>query len=335
MAASLPHTKTVKAKGKTYVYFDTGQSDAAGRKVYKRLPDPKDRAFGVTYAAYLAHRNRRIEPESTLLIPALIALYEKAPQFKKLAHATQDLYGYYLRRLADRFYNTPADEIARHDLVRLMDEMAETPIAANMTLKVANALYTWGRRRGHVKIDPFREIEQFEGGEYEPWPLDLLDAALASENPRVRLMVGLLYFTAQRIGDVLKMRWSDIRADGIHVRQQKTKKQLVIPIHSGLRPIIDAAERNGLMIVTRQDGGPLGTERARAILQGFATGLGHKVVPHGLRKNAVNALLECGCSVAETAAISGQSLQMIEHYAKRRNSVSLGSAAILRWEGKR
>lgn len=32
-----------------------------------------------------------------------------------------------------------------------------------------------------------------------------------------------------------------------------------------------------------------------------------------------NTLLEVGCAVAETAAISGQSLQMVEHYAERRS----------------
>jgi hypothetical protein len=52
-----------------------------------------------------------------------------------------------------------------------------------------------------------------------------------------------------------------------------------------------------------------------------------------LRKNAVNALLEVGCSVPETAAISGQSLRVVEHYAKERNQRKLASAAILRWEG--
>lgn len=59
------------------------------------------------------------------------------------------------------------------------------------------------------------------------------------------------------------------------------------------------------------------------------------VVTHGLRKNAVNALLEAGCSTAETAAISGQSLGMVEHYARARNQQALGTAAVLLWERKK
>jgi hypothetical protein len=68
-------------------------------------------------------------------------------------------------------------------------------------------------------------------------------------------------------------------------------------------------------------------------LQAFAAELGVKVVPHGLRKNAVNALLEAGCSAAETATISGQTLQMVEHYAKARSQKRLGEIAILKWQG--
>lgn len=57
-----------------------------------------------------------------------------------------------------------------------------------------------------------------------------------------------------------------------------------------------------------------------------------KVVPHELRKNAVNTLLEVGCTVAETAAVSGQSLQIIEHYSRMRSGKRLSSAAMGKWE---
>src|SRR6185295_12913500 len=51
-----------------------------------------------------------------------------------------------------------------------------------------------------------------------------------------------------------------------------------------------------------------------------------------LRKSAVVFLLEAGCSDAETAAITGQSRDMVEHYAKQVNQKKLAAAAILKWE---
>ena len=57
------------------------------------------------------------------------------------------------------------------------------------------------------------------------------------------------------------------------------------------------------------------------------------LVFHGLRKSAVVFLLEAGCTDAETAAITGQSRDMVENYAKQVNQKRLAAAAILKWEG--
>jgi hypothetical protein len=43
-------------------------------------------------------------------------------------------------------------------------------------------------------------------------------------------------------------------------------------------------------------------------------------------------LLEVGCTTAEVQAITGQSMQMVEHYAKQVNQKKLAAAAILKWE---
>lgn len=79
-------------------------------------------------------------------------------------------------------------------------------------------------------------------------------------------------------------------------------------------------------------GGAMRRATLRLYLQAWAKAQGFDVVPHGLRKNAVNALLEAGCSVGETSSISGQSLGMVEKYARRRNNRKMGDAAMTRWE---
>ena len=52
-------------------------------------------------------------------------------------------------------------------------------------------------------------------------------------------------------------------------------------------------------------------------------------------KNAVNALLEAGCTIAEVAAITGQTFQVVEQYAAQVNRGKLGKAAILKLEAHR
>ncbi len=56
------------------------------------------------------------------------------------------------------------------------------------------------------------------------------------------------------------------------------------------------------------------------------------LVFHGLRKSAVVMLLEAGCTTAETQAITGQTMEMIEHYARQVNQKKLAASAILKWQ---
>jgi hypothetical protein len=58
----------------------------------------------------------------------------------------------------------------------------------------------------------------------------------------------------------------------------------------------------------------------------------HRLVFHGLWKSAVVMLLEADCTRAQVAAITGQSLQMVEHYAQQVNQRELARAALLKWE---
>jgi integrase len=314
-----------------YYYFDTGQSDEKGNRIWKRLPPPSDRTFGGVYAAMLGHRTKRNTVRVEMTVARLFDLYQSSAQFTGLKESSQKLYTTYLNQFVDELGEAPADEVERKDIVLLLDKRAATAGAANMLLSTARAAWNWGRKRGHVDNDPFTGVDAMEMGEHDPWPEDLLRAALASDDRLVRLSVHLLYYTAQRVGDVLAMTWRDINDGRINVVQQKTGKSLSIQIHADLANELATYPRSLGQII----GIPAtkaGVAKLRLALQAFASGMGHKVVTHGLRKNAVNALLEAGCSAAETAAISGQSLQMVEHYAKQRSQSLLGQNAILKWE---
>jgi hypothetical protein len=64
----------------------------------------------------------------------------------------------------------------------------------------------------------------------------------------------------------------------------------------------------------------------------FAPFRRHRLVFHGLRKSAVVFLLECGCTDAQVASITGHSRAMIEHYAAQVNQQKLARAAMLKFE---
>lgn len=328
MPRELPKSVRRKvAKGRTYYYFDTG-TRIDGKAVLKRLPDIRDPDFGRMLAAAQSGRTRRGSVKGVLTIAGLADLYEKSPEFRGLAKTTQRSYELNLDKARKRLGIAPADELRPADVRLVHDEMADQTGAANQFVRVLGSLYSWGRKRSYVTAKPVDGVELFDETPHEPWPEWLLKEALADGT--VRLPVALLYYTAQRIGDVCRMRWSDVRDGVIAVKQQKTGKSLAIPFHVELARLLACAPKAGLTILSR-GGKPYREAALREMIQEWASKRNLHVVPHGLRKNAVIALLECGCSIAETAAISGQTLQIVEHYAKQRDQAKLATAAILRW----
>ncbi|WP_177185178.1 site-specific integrase [Sphingobium sp. YR768] len=321
------------SKGHRYWYFDTGTSDERGKKIFTRLPDISDKtAFGAAYSAMMGHRTRRANAAAQMTVTAMIGLYRLSQKYTKLAAGSKRIYDIYLGELETMLGMAPADEVTRADIVLLVDKRAKHPAAANMILKISRALFKWARSRGHITADPCSDIELNELGEHQPWPDELLTEALASDDDRIRLAVHLLYYTAQRIGDVVRMKFADIKDGTLFVRQQKTGKELDIPVHALLAAEIGKAGRQiGPIIITAR-GSAITVSTLRHYVQAWAKERGHDVVPHGLRKNAVNALLEAGCTVAQTAAISGQTLQVVEHYAKLRDQRKLAIRAMSKWE---
>jgi integrase len=333
----LKDIKKVTAKGRTYYFFRTGQMNANGRERLSRLPDIDADNFGDVYGAHRAAKSRRKNTKAEVSVADLIDIYKRSPHFTTRAQGTQRIYEIYLAQLRDQLGEAPANLVERKDIALLIDTRAKTPGAANSLLRSLNAMWKWGRGRGHVTNDPGKDIAELDIGEWEPWPDHVLEALLASEDADVRLGTAILYYTALRINDGLGLRWSDIRGDSIYVTPQKTKRtrgEMQIPLHEQLKAELDATPKRGLTILANEAGKPFKEDYLRRKMQAEAAKFRVKIVPHGLRKNAVNALLECGCSVAETAAISNQSLQMVEHYARRRKQGKLASAAILKWQNK-
>lgn len=321
------------SRGRVYYYFVAGKT-TDGKHVLQRLQGDLGTAeFNASLASAVIAKDRRgARAVVSITVKELVEKWQASDRYNKRSVNTRRAYEVYLPGFIDQFGHAPAEELERTDVARYLDTFGTRTGAANMSLAVIGSLYSWARKRGLVSNHPTRDIEKHDTEDYDPWPEDLLAAALVSDDAKVRRAVALLYYTAQRIGDVVAMRWTDIRDGRLFITQQKTRADLDFPIHADLRAIIGQPDRLG-HILGKEDGTGFSASHIRKYLQAWALKRGHKVVPHGLRKNAVNALLEVGCSVGETSAISGQSLQLVEHYAKKRNRSRMGGAAILKWEG--
>lgn len=322
-----------RAKGKTYYYW-------AKAKPWAPLPDPTKDADGFMRA--LARLQRKAAATGDVRgdgsFARLVADWKASPEFKGKADATRESYTRAIDRLVRAYAGAPLTDIDRFDFQsRVMDANADTPGAANMMLTAFNAFARWAEKRVPGFDNPAAKIERFtQHTPYEPWPEHVLEAALDSEDGPFRLAVALHYFTGQRTGDVCRMTWGMIGPDGIQVRQQKTGKLLTIPIHPQLeQELAEAARGDSLLILQNRRCGRLSPQTFRGWAQEFASALGASVVSHGLRKNAVIALLEAGASVQDTADVTGQSIRMVEHYARSRNQAKGAKRAIALMPGTR
>lgn len=327
---SLEHVKHVRAKGKWYAYFNTGERKD-GKVVYAPMPPLSSPEFFVAYGRMKAKRNKRKAYD----VAAACLAYEESSDFARKAESTQKLYRYALRTIEDALGKFPINDLRRDDIQRVLDYGLPSASAHNIFLAVLGLVYRHARRQSKTELHPVRDFDKIKGGSHEPWPETVVEAALKSVHARTRLAAHLLYFTGQRIGDVCKMRWSDVRDGEIYVVQQKTGKKLWIAMLAELRAELDATPKRGITILTREGGLQMTPQVIRRELKAHGAAMGVEVVPHGLRKNAVNALLEAGCSVAETAAITGQTYRIVEQYAAQINQRRMGKAAILKLERKR
>lgn len=326
-----PGVAVKAAKGRIYHYWTRVTP-------WERLPDPVDDPDG--FMRRLAHLQRvalREQESRAGTLAETVRLYRMSPAFTDRSESTRRVYAMYLERLVTIFPDAKLDEITRPLVQRyVMDEHADTRAAANMMLRVLNNVFKWagGRPGGEELRNPTKGLEEYDGKEYQPWPDHLLQAALASEDPHFSTAVALHLYTGQRTGDVCKMAWNVLSADGrIHLQQQKTGTELTIPVHPALAAALAAAPRGAVTLLTNTLARPLKPATFYSWVGAFAKLHKTHLVPHGLRKNAVNALLEAGCSTAEVSAITGQSLQMVEHYAKGRNQSRLADVAMLKWGG--
>ena len=333
----LPYLRRKRAKGKDYYYFDLGTRSDGTRELLP-LPHIRDPRFGDCYARAKATRTNRRNRQGILTLEGLIRQYERSPEFREKSAATKISYDRYLAK-ANALIRTrsgdspPAKSIERRDVVKLRDELADTPGAASQAVRALGALFAWAVENEKLKDNPAAKVRKFAAKPHDPWPLDLLEEGIS--DPQVGLAVALMFFTGQRINEVVRMSWADISGGFMRVFVQKTKQRMEVAILPELEEMLQRTPKLAPTILTNANGKPWTQSGLRQKMQDWAMARGHKIVPHGLRKNAVNALLEAGCTAAEVSGITGHSIQMVEHYSKAVNWKHLGRAAVVKFDAAR
>lgn len=224
-------------------------------------------------AAYL-DATQTAAPQLTLA--GLIAEYQAGDRWRKLARRTQADAAHALAIVA----RTPTKsggtfgEVAARDITvvtirRYLDKRGQTSeTRADRELAYLSSAFGWARQRGLVDINPCDGVSRFnppartryvthEEFSQRYW--------LAGERGRQDLQacMWLAYLCRLRIGEVLRLRDTDVRNDGLLARRAKGSKTQVIEWSDTLREALALAHSvprrttTPLLIVSPESGLPL------------------------------------------------------------------------------
>ena len=329
-----PHVKLVRnPAGVPYYYLMLHRGTAKQSKAIRLPDDPRSPEF---WSAYSAAIGQPIPAQKTNTFEALIAAWHQSPEWKGLGDGTRQEWTRHCLRIMDWWGELEVKGISPKHVLAFRDAYAETPATANNMLRCLSSMLGWSVPRDWRPDNPCREVKKLASGEgYAPWPWEVIEAAKLELRPDLWWVVAVALYTGQRLGDCLVMKWSAISANGlIQVKQSKTKKALLIPLHSNLRAVLEAIPRRAVTILTNTDGTPWTDDGFQSSWNKYRPAIvkENDLVFHGLRKSAVVFLLEAGATDAEVGAVTGQSRQMVEHYAKQVSQQKLAASAILKWQ---
>jgi integrase len=287
------------------------------------------------------------------LFQQLINDYQRAPEFEKLSQNTRkDYVRRITKKLEPRFGKMPIaaveDDRARGEFLDWRDEIARTsgPREADYSFAILARIVSWAHNRRKLRVNQCEKPGRlYSGSRAEIIWLDAeISAFLETAPPQVALPFAIALETGQRQGDVLRMTWKDYDGVAIKVRQEKTRKRLVVPVTAGLRARLNAlrAERRDTVTIClnsrgqvwSRDGFKSSFQKAKAAALPRCAEIANRTF-HDTRGTAVVNLALAGCSVPEIASITGHALKDAEaildaHYLGRDRR--LGESAIAKLE---
>jgi integrase len=299
-----------------------------GKDYYVRLPDPDEPGFAAAYQG-LRNRPERPRPQAGTMA-ALVAEYRSSAEFKNIpSDNTRQNYGRYLDMLVADHGDKRVMDLNQANIYRERDKMADTPGKANNWVARLNTLMKFAINRGYRLTNPAADIKPLPIGEHEPWPKEVLEAALANATPMTRLAIVTGLCTGARIGDAIKMRhdWHD--GEMMEFRSSKKQVDVAVPMHPFLIAELAKVEAKAVTLLYDRSGKPFkSTSALQERIRDLMKAIGRPGFTfHGLRKNAACYLAELGLSDREIGSILAMTPDTVRHYTKRSRALMVAKGA--------
>jgi hypothetical protein len=318
------------------------------------LPHSTDHVAFWAAVAKADDTGRKLAAGERKTFSALIVEFKESNAWTKdIEESTRDQYDRHIRDINAVWGDDAVRALTPHQAQKAIDAFRQTPAAGRIFRAVLSRLIGWGIPRGYRDDNPLLSTEKIApGGTYKPWPDWAFELWFEYARIGLHLPVYSALYTGQRASDVFKMKRPGPSATEMPIVAQKTGINVPVQIHSEYRLIIEAAKADHVTLHLREDGQPwtqdgfetawqrqmttsadlYSDQRARETAKAMVRLRDHRIVFHGLRKNAVIMLLEVGCTEDEVGAIVGMSAAMVRHYAIEVRKHKLAKNAMLKLE---
>lgn len=284
----------------------------------------------------------KVKPSTGVLL-SILQGYQGSQDFLTLADRTRSDYIGHIKAIEKKFGDFPltalSDRRTRGVFMEWRDKLAlSSRRQADYAWTVLARVLSWAMDRGITGANPCQKGGRLYRGSRADkiWTADDEAAFLKSAPAHLHLPLLLALWTGQREGDLLRLPWSAYSGTHIRLRQSKTGIRVVIPVGAPLKAALDAATKQGPIILTSTDKRPWTEDGFRSSFFKARDKAGIAGVTfNDLRGTAVTRLALVECTEAEIATITGHSLRDVRsildaHYLHR--DPALAESAIRKLE---
>lgn len=260
----------------------------------------------------------------------LFRQYSSSQNFTKLSVRTQQSYDYGARQLEDFLGDLDVSTLKRSHFIRFQEKYANKPATANVAIRVASIVFAYAVDIDLVPYNPVARMKKLKIGSHEKWELDEVASIIALGDRKASTATALAWYTGQREGDILKMRWCDIQDGYITITQEKTGMEMKIKAHPDLCAYLDGIKNNEppenyVVSGSRK----MNSSAFRGMFKRRTEKAGVNKVFHGIRKAVASNLAENGRPISEIAAMMGhKSMRMAAYYAEQASGKKLTESAV-------
>ncbi len=241
-------------------------------------------------------------------LASIIQAYRASPQFDSKAPKTQEDYRQRLDQIEARFGRVPIRLIPklRGHVIAWRDEMADTPRAADRCVGMLQTVLTWAEDREMIERNPLARIGKLHRVNRADliWE-DRHWQAVADAPPYVHRVLVLASLTGLRIGDLLQLRWENLKPGHLALTTGKSRHrtEAIIPLHPELARFLIGPPWRGEIL--RNNTGAPWTLEAWKSAWGRAKPNGFDRKGHDLRGTFATRMMIAGFTDTEIAMVMG------------------------------